>query len=183
MQYFQMESSEPWGESYERLWETERYAQEMAYEGRIDGGEKILPKGHGKKLAHRLHLRLLFAVFSTLAFLFAMVVILVNSSQPVFPNLTTVDLLLAIVSYAGINVIIHLLFDRVPGKLNRGKHIIPRVIFIIASLLMLPVLCWMMVQGDNGLDGVLLILVSGIVAITLSYLTLCKKRHLHKSVR
>ncbi len=33
-------------------------------------------------------------------------------------------------------------------------------------------------MGDNGTDGVLLVLVSAIVANGISYLTLCKKRQL-----
>lgn len=169
MQYFQQE----------QMWDTEYPPQETVYENRVDQGEKILPAGRRKKPVYRLRFRLLVAICSTLAFLIMMAVILVNSSQPVFPNLTTVDVLLAIVSYVGINVIIHVLFDRVPLNIDRDKNIALHVIAIIVALLLMPVLCWMMIQGNNGIDGLLLVVVGGGVAITLSYLTMCQKRHLH----
>jgi hypothetical protein len=60
-------------------------------------------------------------------------------------------------------------------KIDRSKPITWRVIFTIASFLLAPILCWMMVQGYNGIDGVLLVLVSTVVANSISYLTLCKK--------
>ena len=169
MQYFQ-------SEGYEQRWETERSQQEMFYGSQIDLGEKILPKEQRKKPVYYLHERLLLALVSTLVFLVAVGEILIDASQPVFPNLTNVNLVLALVSYVGANAIGNLLLSRNPVKIDRSKHITGRVIFAIISCFLVPILCWMMVMGDNGTDGVLLVLVSAVVANGILYLTLCKKR-------
>lgn len=178
MQYFQTDSSDSWREGYEQNWEAESSRQEMFYGSWIDRGEKIQPTKQRKKLLSRLRVRLLLALFSTMVFLLVVGGILVNASQPVFPNLTIVDLLLALVSCGGVNALVNLLLNRNPGKIDRGKRITMRVIFTIASFLLVPILCMMLVQGDNGVDGVLLVLVSAVVANGISYLTMCKKRSL-----
>ncbi|MHB8597881.1 MAG: hypothetical protein ACYDER_13835 [Ktedonobacteraceae bacterium] len=156
---------------------------EHARQGMFDGnlielGEKIRPAEQRKKPVYHLRVRLLLALFSTLVFLLVVGGILVNASQTVFPNLTNVDLLLALVSYGGVNAIVNLLLNRKLGTIDRSKHIPRRVIFTIASFLLVPILCMMMVQGDNGVDGVMLVLVSVVVANGISYLTMCKKRSL-----
>ncbi|MEO8973965.1 MAG: hypothetical protein ABI406_20445 [Ktedonobacteraceae bacterium] len=176
MQYFQTGFSDSWQEGYEQNWEAEHARQEMFDGSQIDLGEKIRPTR--KKPVYHLRVRLLLALISTLVFFLFVVEILVNASQPVFPNLTNVDLLLALVSYGGVNAIVNLLLTRNLGNIDRSKHITRRVIFAIASFLLVPILCTMMVQGDNGADGVMLVLVSAVVANGISYLTLCKKRHI-----
>jgi hypothetical protein len=177
MQYFQTGSSHPWQEGYGQSWEAEHPRQEMFDESWTDLGGKIRPAEQRKKPVYHLRVRLLLALFSTLVFLLVVGGILVNASQPLFPNLTNVDLLLALVSYGGVNAIVNLLLNRKLGTIDRSKHISRRVIFAIASFLLVPILCMMMVMGDNGTDGVLLVLVSAVVANGISYLTLCKKRH------
>ncbi|HVB25575.1 MAG TPA: hypothetical protein VNG51_26795 [Ktedonobacteraceae bacterium] len=176
MQYFQTESSGSWREGYEQNREAEYAQQEMLYGGRVDLGEKVLPAQQRKKPVSHLLVRLLLALISTPVFFLAVAAILVRASQPVFPDLTNVDLLLALVSYVGVNVIGNLLLSRNLEKIDRSKRIIRRVIFAVVSCFLVPVLCWMMIAGVNGADGVLLVLVSAVVANGISYLTLCKKR-------
>lgn len=178
MQYFQTGSSDSWREGYERNWEAEYARQEMFNGSWIDLGEKIRPAEQRKKPVYHLRARFLLALFSTLVFLLLVGGILINASQPVFPNLTNVDLLLALVSYVGVNAIGNLLLNRNLGSIDRDRHITKRVVLFVASLLLAPVLCMMMVMGDNGADGVLLVLVSAVVANGISYLTMCKKRSL-----
>ncbi len=144
----------------------------------MDVGEKVLPEQRRKRRVAnaRFLVRFLLLLISTTIFLVSVAMILARASQPVFPNLTNVDLLLALVSYVGVNWITHLLLSRNPAEIDRSKHITRRVIFAIVSCVLVPVLCRMMIQGDNGADGVLLVLVSAVVANGISYLTLCKKR-------
>lgn len=177
MQYFQKESLGFWREGYEQDGGEGYPQQQMLYGSRVELGEKVLPEQRRRRISNvRFLVRFLLLLISTAIFLVSVGVILARASQPVFPNLTNVDLLLALVSYIGVNAIGNLLLNRDLAKVDKSKRITGRMIFAIVSCCLVPVLCWMMIQGDNGADGVLLVLVSAVVANGISYLTLCKKR-------
>ena len=144
------------------------------YQGHIEAGEKILPPVRKKRRVHRLGLRLAIALISLLVLVsICTVTILTSSTQ--FPDLTNLHLVFACFSVISIDAIIYLLLDRVPGKPTR-KGIVGRLVFAIATGLLTPVVCWMMIQGANGVDGVLLVLLITINSNIISYLTLCEKR-------
>jgi hypothetical protein len=175
MQHSQMASSGSGQEEYEQNWEVERPFQKKFYGSGISKEGKILPGTEQRKKSIRhLRVRLFLALFSTLVFLLVVGGIL-NNSGTGFPDLTNVDLLLALVSYGGVNVIGNLLLDRVLGKVDRSKSITRRVIFASVSFFLAPILCSMMIMGANGVDGILLVVVSTVVTNSISYLTVCKK--------
>lgn len=149
-------------------------AQQYASRGsRIDSGEKILPPLREKKHIHRLKFRLILAAISLLIlFLVSTAIVL---TPPQLTDLTTVNLLLTLATIGGINAIANLLLDRSPGKTS-GKVSIWRIVFASASIILTPILCWMMIEGYNGPNGVLLVLVIAAGANAISYLTHCRER-------
>ena len=178
MQYSRMASSGSEQVEYEQNWEAERPFQKNFYGSRISKEGKILPGTEQRKKSIRhLRVRLFLALFSTVVLLPVVWGILNNSGKG-FPDLTNVDLLLALVSYGGVNAIGNLLLDRVIGKVDRSKSITGRMIFASGSFCLAPILCLMMIMGVNGVDGILLVVVSTVVTNSISYLTVCKKRHL-----
>ena len=178
MQSYQMGFFDQGQEGTERDWPGKQSRQKKFYRSRVDQSGKMLPgTKQRKKPTHHLLARFLLALFSTLVFLLVAGGILINSQAGV-SDFTTVDLLLALVSYVGVNVIVNLLLDRALKEIDRRKPVTRRVIFALASFLLAPIFCEMMIQGYNGIDGVLLIIVSVVVANSISYLTLCKKRSL-----
>jgi hypothetical protein len=176
MQYSQMEPSGSEQEEYEQNWKVRQHFREKKFGSWINQEGKILPAlEQRKKSTRHLRLRLFVALFSTLVFLLVVGGILTNAGVA-SPDLTNVDLLLALVSYGGLNTIVNLLLDRTPGKIDRSKSITRRVVFASISFFLAPILCEMMIMGANGADGILLVLVSTIVTNSIFYLTLCKKR-------
>lgn len=152
------------------------HVQEQQYatsRNRIDSGEKILPRLREKRRVHRLMFRLILA-FVSLIILFAVSAAIVVSPQQI-PDLTVVDLLLTFATIGGINAIVNLLLDRAPGRTS-GKRSVWRIVFAVASVILTPILCWMMIEGYNGPDGVSLFLVIAVFTNAISYLTHCRKR-------
>lgn len=156
-------------QEYEQFQE-QQYAPSRS---RIDSGEKLLPPLREKRRVHRLMFRLLLA-FVSLLILFAVSAAIVLSPQQI-PDLTVVDLLLTFATIGGINAIVNLLLDLAPGR-TRDKRSTWRIVFTAASAILTPILCWMMIEGYNGPDGVSLVLVIAVVANAISYLTHCRKR-------
>jgi hypothetical protein len=148
----------------------------FGYQGHIDAGEKILPPVREKRRVHRLGLRLIIALISLLVLVLICAVIMLTSSSQ-FPDLTNLHLVFAWFSVSSINVIVNLLLDRMPGKPTH-KGITSRLVFATITGLLTPVFIWMMIQGANGPDGVLLVLLITINLNIISYLTLCKKRQI-----
>jgi len=146
------------------------------YQGRIDAGDRILPPMHERKRIHHLVLKLIIALISLLVLvLTCTIIILTPSSQ--FPDLTNLHLVFACFSVCSIDAILYLLLTRVPGK-PAHKGIPGRLIFALVTAFLTPVVCWMMIQGANSQDGVLLVLAITINSNLISYLTLCEKRHM-----
>lgn len=158
--------------------EYERPSQEYsdyASSRRIDAGEKIAPPLQAQKNKKRLLRQWIVVLVSLPILALICAAIFLTYSPGVWPDLLNLHLFFAFFGVSCLDTIICLFLSRSIARPKR-RGVVKRLVFAVVTGLLTPVACWLMIEGANGLDGVLLVLVMAIGLNLVSYLTLCEKR-------
>lgn len=135
-------------------------------------GEKLKPVQAAKKRGRWLGFRIVLALISLILLFLLSWIVLSGTNGPDDP--VAVQLLLVWVSILSINIIVHLLSHQQQTK-ERIRQFGLRLAFALISGALLFPLSEMMIEGDNGVAGILLVWVSILSINIISYLTAFSK--------